>query len=344
MAEEHKEQEVGEQEQAQYPESRQADTWNKDVVETGRWGSLRRKELWIFVGAVFLIVGVTVIGVSVSAVNNKSTELVGKTKLDAATGMEVSAYELPTPPAAVHISDQEELDALRKQLTDSPTMSPYASAIPATTAALGGVADTAGADPYARAAAWLVTVDTFNVEADAATRFALASLYYSTGGPNWTTSTNWMSNVTHCDWYGVGCCIDEPQNVKCNKAKPYDFYSVMEVDLYNNTLAGPIPESVSLLTGLQTLFLSNNALTGSIPGPAFGKLPDFSKLYLAYNKLSGTIPADFDNNQIFGTCPLHVVRSAARSRLLCSLFFRDLTSIRLLLRASQTRYICKATT
>ena len=33
----------------------------------------------------------------------------------------------------------------------------------------------------------------------------LRDFYVSTNGGGWTTSTNWMTNVHECQWYGVTC-------------------------------------------------------------------------------------------------------------------------------------------
>lgn len=300
-SEEHKEQEEGEevqQHRQQYPESPQTDTWNKDVGETGRWGSLSRKELFLVAGAVLVIVGATLAGVLVGAKNGDSDEPVGVTKADPATGKQVSAYELPVPPPPTIVSDQMELEYLRDKLAGDAVMNKYLSVIPQSTAELAGVMDDPTADPYARAASWLVTADTFNSREAAVTRFALAAVYYVTGGQTWTDSTNWLSGTAnHCDWYGISCCQEVFASTRCTST---DFDGVIEIDLHQNNLAGPIPDSFALFPELVTLFLSSNAITGTFSGTVFASLSQFQKLYLQYNKLTGEIPVELNTNGIFG--------------------------------------------
>lgn len=77
------------------------------------------------------------------------------------------------------------------------------------------------------------------------------------------------------------------------------------LDLGFNQLEGPIPESIGKMTqgkdpngfpwepasGLKSLYLNNNNLTGSIPA-SFGKLKKLEYLNLTQNKLSGQIPEE----------------------------------------------------
>jgi hypothetical protein len=303
MSEEHKEQETDDQ---QYPESRQTETWNKDVGETGRWGSRSKKEIWLVALITFCMIGATVAAVVVIATrddgSSSSDEMAGETKIDPVTGLLVSAYEVPVPPKpTLFVSDQHELDYLRDQLAQDINLSKYLEVIPTTVAELTGKADVTTADPYVRAAAWLVTVDTTNAKEQTNSRFALAAIYYVTGGAAWTDKTNWLTEKHHCEWYGVTCCQNLLASAKCVSTS---FDGIVEIDLYKNNLAGPIPESIALLKELQAIFLSENAMTGSIPGSVFAQLPQFNKLYVQHNQLTGTVPADLDTNGIFGTSNL----------------------------------------
>ncbi|XP_016186557.1 polygalacturonase inhibitor 2 [Arachis ipaensis] len=78
-------------------------------------------------------------------------------------------------------------------------------------------------------------------------------------------------------------------------------------------LTGPIPESISKLTNLMFLTISDTAISGPIPS-SLGKLKNLVDLDLSFNKLSGTLPPslsqlhlltrmDFDNNKLTGTIP-----------------------------------------
>lgn len=61
------------------------------------------------------------------------------------------------------------------------------------------------------------------------------------------------------------------------------------LNLSNNLLEGPIPDSLSRLSGLEVLDLSSNKLSGSIPEFLVG-MKTLTQLNLSNNQLSGTIP------------------------------------------------------
>jgi hypothetical protein len=84
-----------------------------------------------------------------------------------------------------------------------------------------------------------------------------------------------------------------------------------EMFLLNNDLTGAIPPPLS--ANLRAVLLSNNKLSGPIPGE-FGKLKKLTDLRLNRNELSGQIPASLldapslqvlrlDNNRLAGTIP-----------------------------------------
>jgi hypothetical protein len=269
--------------------------WSKDVSETGLWGIRNRKEVYICIAIVLLMIGATATGVILAVQNSNSTELEGKTKVDPTTGETISAYELPVRPDATIVSDEEELAMILRELTNHDVLSELASSIPNTVTALSSAA-ASSTDPYTLAADWLTSADTSNGMEYAVTRFALAVMYYSTGGKTWSTSTNWLSTEYHCNWHGVQCCENLRGSLMCQSD---DFGRVLEVDLFRNNLIGTIPASMALLPYLQSLYLSENSLGGTIPGLALGSLKNFSKLYASYNFLTGTIPVELDNNGLF---------------------------------------------
>jgi hypothetical protein len=63
--------------------------------------------------------------------------------------------------------------------------------------------------PQGQAFSWLVEVDTGL--ADPCTyptildRYALATLFFATGGSSWTTSTGWLTDEYECSWSGITC-------------------------------------------------------------------------------------------------------------------------------------------
>ena len=78
---------------------------------------------------------------------------------------------------------------------------------------------------------------------------ALVDLYVSTNGPHWTNQSGWLQTNTPCNWYGV----------LCNNGH------VIALALANNRLSGPLPPTLSNLSGLVVLSLYDNQLSGSIP-------------------------------------------------------------------------------
>ena len=66
---------------------------------------------------------------------------------------------------------------------------------------------------------------------------------------------------------------------------------VVELDLFNSGLSGPLPLSLSQLSALEVLNLYRNELTGGIP-PEFGLLTNLRELNLGENPLGGEIPPE----------------------------------------------------
>ena len=78
-------------------------------------------------------------------------------------------------------------------------------------------------------------------------REALTALYNATGGPQWTTSTNWNTDQPLSDWYGV---------------QANDQGRVIDLNLVQNNLRGQIPAELSNMEQLRRLNLGNSAISG----------------------------------------------------------------------------------
>ncbi len=106
-------------------------------------------------------------------------------------------------------------------------------------------------------------------------RVALEALYHATDGPNWTNSDGWLSAQPLGEWFGV------------------DTYEgrVIELELLDNGLRGPLPSEIGFLTELNVLDLRWNYLYGEIPS-ALGNLSQLTDLWLTSNSFSGEIPAE----------------------------------------------------
>jgi hypothetical protein len=155
-------------------------------------------------------------------------------------------------------------------------------------------------DPYLLAAAYIIHNDTTNIKEHVTSRYALATLFYTTAGTTWYNQTNWLSNEHYCHWHGVTCCnAITVGSVLC--ASPSDYGRIIEIDLYQNNLIGTISPVITLLPYLQSIYLSENKLMGTVPGMALGNLTHLMKFHASYNDLSGTIPSELKNNGIFST-------------------------------------------
>ena len=106
-------------------------------------------------------------------------------------------------------------------------------------------------------------------------RDALVALYNATDGPNWTNSTNWLSDKPLGDWHGVLVYNDR----------------VTGLLLSENNLRGEIPTKLAQLTNLGILELGWNQVTGTIP-IELGQLTSLTRLNLDNNQLTGTIPTE----------------------------------------------------
>ncbi|XP_020204145.1 probable inactive receptor kinase At4g23740 [Cajanus cajan] len=97
---------------------------------------------------------------------------------------------------------------------------------------------------------------------------------------NHSHNLNWDNRSSVCNrWIGVTCNTDKSR--------------VIALQLTSTGLSGPIPpNTLSLLSQLQTLSLASNSITGSFPS-GFSQLRNLIHLYLQSNNFSGPLPSDF---------------------------------------------------
>ena len=76
-------------------------------------------------------------------------------------------------------------------------------------------------------------------------------MYLNDGGASWTRQSGWFGTGNHCEWEGVGCLPSTN--------------SVTDLSLEANQVSGPFPTDLSNLSGLASIGIGANALTGTIP-------------------------------------------------------------------------------
>lgn len=103
-----------------------------------------------------------------------------------------------------------------------------------------------------------------------------------------------MSPFNVCEWYGIDC---NPAN------------EILEIDLSRNGLTGKLQDVWALLPHTSSVMLRENAITGPIPGKAFGAMPLLTYLHLQDNELTGTIPVSLKDTGVLGTCNTMVLLS-----------------------------------
>ena len=166
-----------------------------------------------------------------------------------------------SPPTAVPVPASTPVPVIPQtpMPVPSPTVKPTASPMeilrnflvsqsPASASALS----TSGTPQY-QALQWLASEPNVGSYSSAkkVQRWVLATLYHSTAGSQWTSSTSWLSQINECSWYQVAC--DNTQTF------------VESLTLGSNNMVGSLPLEITLLSNsLSILSLNANAITGTL--------------------------------------------------------------------------------
>lgn len=201
----------------------------------------------------------------------------------------------------------------------APTISPSLSAIfelvaPASFDKGASLGDPLS--PQSAAARWLsenAYLDNYT-DARKLQRYALATLYYSTHGEDWTSKQNWLSDSNECeDWLDQEDPTEGGEmKLSCDKSDSITVLTFKkgnlkgsipeEIALLSNSLSeltledidlsgSTLPTTLGLMSKLTTLELRKNSITNSIPS-SFGLLTSLTRLSLYDNLLSGSIPSE----------------------------------------------------
>mmetsp|Transcript_32184 Transcript_32184/g.47345 ORF Transcript_32184/g.47345 Transcript_32184/m.47345 type:complete len:341 (-) Transcript_32184:484-1506(-) len=144
--------------------------------------------------------------------------------------------------------------------------------------------------PQERAADWVLNKDPSQISNSndkwLTTRYALATLFYSTGGETlWEKNTNWLEHENACKWHGVNCIGNIKMEERLVLVEQFE-----SLDLKSNGLNGNISPEIGLLRDVRLVFLNDNDLVGNIPSE-LGQMKALETIHLQANKLTGDMPS-----------------------------------------------------
>jgi DNA-binding SARP family transcriptional activator len=114
-------------------------------------------------------------------------------------------------------------------------------------------------------------------------REVLVAFFETTKGGSWRHADGWLSQESHCDWFGIYCVNGR----------------ITQIVLPNNGLSGTLPAEISNLRELSILDLTENAIGGRIPRD-LGSIRHLNTLNLSYNQFQGRIPPELGNLRELG--------------------------------------------
>jgi Leucine-rich repeat (LRR) protein len=160
-------------------------------------------------------------------------------------------------------------------------------------------------------------------------RFAMATIYYATGGPSWNNDAGgntWLTNAFECEWFqGYKENFCNNNNALVSLSQPDKalqgtipdeiglLTSLTYIGLFVNYLSGTVPSQLGSLTALTSLGLYSNSFTGTVPSE-LGSLTALTRLWLWNNSFNGTVPSqlgsltaltrlELSSNSFTGTVP-----------------------------------------
>ena len=215
-------------------------------------GDIRRKQCWTIAGCIVLVVAT----------------------LGIVLGLTLGRKSPPSPTpgtVAPSPSPTSESFSLLKALIESVSFD-------------GGAALSDPLSPQYKALTWLESNQNLEKYPEWKTiqRYALAVLYYSTDGENWTNRDGWLTDNDECTWYS------DSLDPVCAESGEF-----LRLVLYGNNLVGSIPPEVALLSDslLSLRFKDEHMLNGTIP-TELGLLTNLAFFYFVNTALSGTIPSE----------------------------------------------------
>ena len=155
--------------------------------------------------------------------------------------------------------------------------------------------------PQARALQWMAMDENFEGYENPILlrRFALATFYFATGGPNWKNHSGWLTDSDDCSWFDLSSRVG---GERCKSGVRTGLV------LEDNGLVGTLPPEIGLLSDLEVLSLSKCQTVGQIPSEV-GLLTNLVTFIGYDNAWTGAIPTtiglmtelqvfDLDNNPL----------------------------------------------
>ena len=137
-------------------------------------------------------------------------------------------------------------------------------------------------------------------------RGALARIYESLNGDDWTNNDNWLTTESLDSWHGVETNDDGTvlslslgsNNLAGTIPPEVEILDRMTIfSMFENRIEGSIPAELGQMERLLSIVLYDNQLTGSIPAE-LGQLDQLTVLTLHKNRLTGSIPAELGNTDL----------------------------------------------
>lgn len=130
----------------------------------------------------------------------------------------------------------------------------------------------------------------------------LEALFDTTNGAGWVNHTNWFSNLTPSNWYGVWVSGGHVTQLLLNSNNLTGYIPnalgnltyLTRIEMGFNALSGSLPSTLVSLSSLQYFQVVDNDLSGAIPA-FIGTLTYLHDLLLSGNQFSGAIPPELGN-------------------------------------------------
>ncbi|GKY97916.1 hypothetical protein MPSEU_000749600 [Mayamaea pseudoterrestris] len=271
----------------------------------------RRRLIWLFVaGVLFLVVIILGISFGLSVDSSQQLEPVSSSSFSLPATIEKFATSLPDYTQS----------ALQKELLNAN----YSGAYWFMYDEWDNEHEFSPQSPQGKAWKWLVSDKGLSSRSlsDITLRFALATFYYATNGPNWKNNTNWLTSEDVCSWF----CVSQNTQIPHSYSDYLDYCQrsgFSQLLLSDNGLIGSIPLELALLTDLNVVKVGSNALYGDISDILWASWSGARALEFQFNyNLTGTLPSvigEFSNlmflniqaNRFYGTLPSQIGRLSA---------------------------------